>query len=156
MTIAPAAEPTAAATPAATVPVGANPLLQPWTGPFEGVPPWDKMDPELFPDAVVKGMAETKAQVQAVIDNPEAPTFENTHVPMMLAGDTMDRLFAMWGVQTSNKSSDRVEGIDAEWSAKLTTFYTELSLDPTLFPRYKASYDNRTSSGPAPKRTRTL
>src|SRR3546814_5360685 len=95
MTIAPAAEPTAAATPAATVPVGANPLLQPWTGPFEGVPPWDKMDPELFPDAFVKGMAETKAQVQAVIDNPEAPTFENTHVPMMLAGDTMDRIFAM-------------------------------------------------------------
>src|SRR3546814_6667575 len=79
------------------------------------------MDPELFPDAFVKGMAETKAQVQAVIDNPEEPTFENTHVPMMLAGDTMDRIFAMWGVQTSNKSSDRVEDIDAEWSPKLTT-----------------------------------
>src|SRR3546814_9004831 len=90
------------------------------------------MDPELFPDAFVKGMAETKAEVQAVIDNPEAPTFENTHVPMMLAGDTMDRIFAMWGVQTSNKSSDRVEDIDAEWSPKLTTFYTELFLDPKL------------------------
>src|SRR3546814_5711116 len=59
--------------------------------------------------------------------------FENTHVPMMLAGDTMDRIFAMWGVQTSNKSSDRVEDIDAEWSPKLTTFYTELFLDPKLF-----------------------
>src|SRR3546814_11813421 len=106
MSIATAAEPTAAATPAAAVPAGANPLLQPWTGPFEGVPPWDKMDPELFPDAFVKGMAETEAQVQAVIDNPEAQTFENTHVPMMLAGDTMDRIFAMWGVPTSNKRSE--------------------------------------------------
>ncbi len=91
-------------------------MLAPWTGPFEGVPPWDKMDPELFPDAFAKAMAETKAQVQAVIDNPEAPTFENTHVPMMLAGDTADRLFALWGVQSSNKSNDRVEAIDAEWS----------------------------------------
>ena len=147
MSTATAAEPTAAATPAASVPAGANPLLQPWTGPFEGVPPWDKLDPELFPDAFTKGMAETKAEVQAVIDNPEAPTFENTHVPMMLAGDTMERLFALWGVQTSNKSSDRVEDIDAEWSPKLTKFYTELFLDPKLFARYKAVYEKRNSSG---------
>src|SRR5690606_888768 len=117
------------------------------TGPYEGVPPWDKMNPELFPGAFTKGMAETKAQVQAVIDNPEAPTFENTHVPMQLAGDTMDRVYALWGVQTSNKSNDRVEDIDAEWSPKLTTFYTELFLDPKLFARYKAVYDKRHESG---------
>src|SRR3546814_1110708 len=113
MTIATAAEPTAAAKPAATVPAGANPLLAPWTGPYEGVPPWDKMDPELFPDAFVKGMAETKAEVQAEIDNPEAPTFENTHVPMMLAGDTMDRIFAMWGVQTSNRSEEHTSELQS-------------------------------------------
>ena len=144
---------TAAAPPAAespsptTVPAGANPMLATWTGPYSGVPPWDKMDPELFPDAFTKGMAETRAQVQAVIDNPAAPTFENTHVPMMLAGDTMERVSALWGVQTSNKSNERVEDIDAEWSPKLTTFYTELFLDPKLFARYKAVYDARQTSG---------
>src|SRR3546814_3589886 len=84
-----AAEPSAA--PAATAPAGDNPLLAKWTGPFEGVPPWDKMDPELFPDAFTKAMAEVKAEVQAVIDNPEAATFDNRFVPMMPAGDTMDR-----------------------------------------------------------------
>jgi hypothetical protein len=53
-----AAEPTAAAKPAAPAPApaGENPMLAPWTGPFEGVPPWDKMDPELFPDAFAKAM----------------------------------------------------------------------------------------------------
>ncbi|WOF45236.1 M3 family metallopeptidase [Sphingopyxis indica] len=140
-----AAEPAAA--PAATEPVGGNPLLAPWTGPFEGVPPWDKLDPELFPDAFEKAMAETKAEVQAVIDNPEPPTFENTFVPMMLAGETMERLFALWGVQTSNKSTPRVEAIDAEWSPKLSSFFTELNLDPKLFARYKAIYDKRHDSG---------
>ena len=125
----------------------ANPMLAPWTGPYEGVPPWDKLDPELFPDAFAKGMAEVKAEVQAVIDDPAEPTFENTHVPMQLAGETMDRVFALWGVQTSNKSNDRVEDIDAEWSPKLTKFYTELFLDPKLFARYKAVYDKRQSSG---------
>jgi peptidyl-dipeptidase Dcp len=125
----------------------ANPMLAPWTGPYEGVPPWDKLDPELFPDAFAKGMAEVKAEVQAVIDNPAEATFENTHVPMQLAGETMDRVFALWGVQTSNKSNDRVEDIDAEWSPKLTKFYTELFLDPKLFARYKAVYDKRLTSG---------
>jgi peptidyl-dipeptidase Dcp len=143
---------TASAAPAATpapaaAPAGQNPMLAEWTGPYEGVPPWDKMDPELFPDAFTKAMAETRAQVQAVIDNPAAPTFENTHVPMMLAGETMERVSALWGVQTSNKSNDRVEDIDAEWSPKLTTFYTELFLQPKLFARYKAVYDKRNSSG---------
>ena len=140
-----AAETAAKPAPAATT--GANPMLQPWTSPYEGVPPWDKMDPELFPDAFTKGMAEVKAQVQAVIDDPAEPTFENTHVPMQLAGETMDRVFALWGVQTSNKSNDRVEDIDAEWSPKLTTFYTELFLEPKLFARYKAVYDKRLTSG---------
>jgi peptidyl-dipeptidase Dcp len=140
-----AAEPAAKAP--ASAPADANPLLAPWTGPYEGVPPWDKLDPDLFPDAFEKGMAEVKADVQAVIDNPAAPTFENTHVPMQLAGETMDRVFAMWGVQTSNKSNDRVEDIDAEWSPKLTKFYTELFLDPKLFARYKAVYDTRLTSG---------
>lgn len=124
-----------------------NPMLQPWTGPYEGVPPWDKLDPELFPDAFAKGMAEVKAEVQKVIDNPAEPTFENTHVPMQLAGESMERVFALWGVQTSNKSNDRVEDIDAEWSPKLTKFYTELFLDPKLFARYKAVYDKRLTSG---------
>jgi len=66
MSTAIAAEPTAAA----TVPAGQNPLLQPWTGPYEGVPPWDKLDPELFPDAFQKAMAEVKAEVQAVTIPP--------------------------------------------------------------------------------------
>ena len=73
MSTAIAAEPAAAK----TVPAGQNPLLQPWTGPYQGVPPWDKLDPELFPDAFQKAMAEVKAEVQAVIDNPAEPTFEN-------------------------------------------------------------------------------
>ena len=140
------AEPVGAPAPAPTT-VSTNPMLAEWTGPYEGVPPWDKMDPELFPDAFTRAMAEVKAEVQAVIDNPAAPTFENTHVPMMLAGETMERVSALWGVQTSNKSNDRVEDIDAEWSPKLTTFYTELFLDPKLFARYKAVYDARQTSG---------
>lgn len=141
-----AAEQTAAKAPT-TAPASSNPMLAPWTGPYEGVPPWDKADPELFPDAFAKAMAEKAAEYRRVIDNPDTPTFENTFVPIMLAGDALDRVQALWGVQTSNQSNARVEEIDAEWSPRLTTFDTELTLDPKLFARYKAVYEARHTSG---------
>jgi peptidyl-dipeptidase Dcp len=135
-------------------PVADNALTAAWTGPYEGVPPWDKMQPDLFPGAFEQGMAAVKAEVDAVINNPAAATFDNTHVPMMLAGDIMDRVFAMWGVQTGNVSNDRVEQIDQEWSPKLSTFYTELMQQPKLVARYKAVYDARTTSGLNPQQIR--
>ena len=49
--------------------VNDNPLTAEWTGPFEGVPPWDEMEPELFGPAFEEAMAEVRAEVQAVIDN---------------------------------------------------------------------------------------
>jgi peptidyl-dipeptidase Dcp len=138
----------APAAPPAAAPVPSNnPLVAKWTGPYEGVPPWDKMKPDLFPEAFERAMAEVKAEVDAIVNNPAAPTFENTHVPMMLAGDTMDRVSSLWGVQSSNLSNARVEEIDQEWSPKLSTFYTELLLQPKLVARYKAVYDARTTSG---------
>lgn len=124
-----------------------NPLTQKWTGPFEGVPPWDKLDAEQFPDAFTKSMAEYEAEVHAVRDNPAPATFENVHVPMMLAGDKIERVYAMWGVQTSNMSNPRVQEIDKEWSPKISQFEDELLLDPKLFARYKEVYDKRHSSG---------
>src|SRR3546814_21164393 len=75
---------------------------------------------------------------------------------MMLAGDTMDRLYALWGVQTSNKSTARGEELDEEWSPKLSSFYTELFLDPGLFARYKAGYDKRPDSGLAAQQVRIV
>jgi peptidyl-dipeptidase Dcp len=124
-----------------------NVLTAEWTGPYEGVPPWDKMDAEQFPAAFQIAMDELQAEVQAIINNPAKPTFDNTFIPMMKAGETMDRVSALWGVQTSNKSTDRVEAIDKDLSPKLTKFYTELTLQPKLFARYKAVYDARNSSG---------
>jgi peptidyl-dipeptidase Dcp len=140
------AEAPAAASDAAPLPAG-NALTAVWTGPYGGVPPWDKMQPDLFPAAFTKAMGELRAEVDAIINNPAPPTFENTHVPMMLAGDTMDRVSSLWGVQSSNLSNDRVEAIDQEWSPKISTFYTELMQQPKLVARYKAVYDARKTSG---------
>ncbi len=128
-------------------PASDNPLLAKWIGPYEGVPPWDQMTPDQFPAAFQAAMDEYEKEVNAVLRTRAVPTFENTFIPLMEAGDTMDRVMSMWGVQSSNKSDDRVQAIDKEWSPKLTKFYTEMNLRPELFARYKTIYDNRHKAG---------
>lgn len=136
-----------AAPVAAEAPASDNPLLAKWTGPYEGVPPWDQMTPDQFPAAFQAAMAEYQNEVNAILRTRAVPTFENTFIPLMEAGETMDRVMSMWGVQSSNKSDDRVQAIDKEWSPKLTKFYTEMNLRPELFARYKTIYDNRHKAG---------
>ena len=67
------------ATPAEAAPaVPDNILLAEWTGPYDGVPPWDQVRPDLFPEALQYGIDEQRREVLAVADNPAAPTFDNT------------------------------------------------------------------------------
>jgi peptidyl-dipeptidase Dcp len=124
-----------------------NPLLAEWSGPYQGVPPWDEMHPELFPEAFEGAMEEMRAEVQAVIDNPEPPTFANTNEAMELVGDRMNRVLAMYGVATSNVSNDEYRAVEREWEPRLAAFYQEVLLQPELIARYRAVYESRNDSG---------
>ncbi|WOK35883.1 M3 family metallopeptidase [Sphingomonas sp. C3-2] len=148
---APAGAETAVTTAAAT-----NPMLQKWTGPYEGVPPFDQMKPELFPAAFTAAMEELRREVYAVRDNKAPATFQNVNEAMQLTGDTMDRLFALWGVQTSNQSNADVQKIDREWSPKISAFYDEIQLDPKLFARFKEVYDKRATLNLTPAQLRIV
>src|SRR5918995_6060335 len=63
---------------AAQAAVPNNALLQDWTGPYEGVPPWDKVSPALFAPAFQFGIDEQRREYQAIANNPEPPSFANT------------------------------------------------------------------------------
>ncbi|MEM8694820.1 MAG: M3 family metallopeptidase [Pseudomonadota bacterium] len=124
-----------------------NPLLADWTGPYEGVPPWDQMAPEHFSGAFEAAMAEMRAEVQAIVDNPEPPTFENTNAAMELVGDKMSNVQSMFGVAVSNVSNDEYRAVQREWSPRLAAFYQELYLQPELVARYRAVYEGRENAG---------
>ncbi len=124
-----------------------NELLNAWTGPYQGVPQWDKVQASDFPDAFVHGMTDTKAEYETFLANPAAPTFANTMVPLELAGEEIGRVFSYWGVYTSNLSNPEVRAIQSEWSPKLSAFFNELQFDPRLFQRVKTLYDERDSLG---------
>ena len=107
---------------------------------------WDKMTPAMFPAAFEEAMAESRAEFVEIRDNPQAPTFADTIVPMELAAPARwTGVQSVWGVYTSNLATKEVQAIDREWSPKLSTFYDELFLDPKLFARVKARVRQRAS-----------
>jgi peptidyl-dipeptidase Dcp len=118
-----------------------NVLMQDFTGPYEGVPAFDKMDLALLAPAVEKGMEINLAEINAIANNPEAPTFANTFEAMERAGKELDNVFSYWGIWASNMSSPEFRQIQRELSPKLSDFRSKISQNEALFARVKAVYE---------------
>ncbi len=125
----------------------ANPLLADWTGPAGGVPPWNKVRPELFPQAFETTLAERTAEYRKIADNPAKPTFANTIVPMQLAGKRYGQVMTLFGVMTGNMNTPAYQKLDREWSPKFSAASDAITFDKPLFARIQAIYDARNSSG---------
>ncbi|WP_440979651.1 M3 family metallopeptidase [Sphingomonas pseudosanguinis] len=124
-----------------------NPLIAPWTGPYGGVPPWDKVKPELFPAAFEAALAERRQDYERIANNPAKPTFANTFVPMQNAGQTLNRVMTLFGVMTGNMNTPAYQALDREWSPKLSKASDEITFNPKLFARIDAIYKARDTSG---------
>ncbi|KQN91863.1 peptidase M3 [Sphingomonas sp. Leaf67] len=143
-------------TPTAVAAIDTTPLTAKWGGPYQGVPPWDKVTPAMFPAAFPVAMAEMRREIHAIRDDKRPATFRTVIEPLQLAGNMMDRVGSMWGVYTSNLATKEVQAIDREWSPKLSAFNDELFLDPKLFARIKAAYDSRAKQNLNPQQLRLL
>lgn len=128
-------------------PATANVMLDPWVGPYDGVPPWDKVKPADFPAAFQEAMKRTKSEFEAILTNPAPVTFDNTIKANELAGDSVNRLFAIWGVHSSNLSNPEIRKIQAEWEPKISAFFNELQLDARWFQRVQTLYMQRDALG---------
>ena len=131
----------------AAVPVPDNILLADWTGPYDGVPPWDKVRPEQFSEAFQFAIGEQRSEMLAIANNPQPATFANTIEAMEKAGRRLDRVNSIFGVYTDNISTPQIQEIDKEWSPKLSAAYDEIVLNPKLFQRVSALYEARPTLG---------
>ncbi|WP_205502287.1 M3 family metallopeptidase [Rufibacter psychrotolerans] len=118
-----------------------NPLLAEWTGPYGGVPAFDKMSLADLKPAMEKGMALHLADIDAITNNPAAPTFENTIVPYEKAGEALSRAFIYYGIWGSNMSTPEFRKIQAELAPQISDFRSKISQNTKLFERIKAVYD---------------
>ena len=112
-----------------------------------GVPPWDKVRPELFPQAFETTLAERAAEYRKIADNPAKPTFANTIVPMQLAGKRYGQVMTLFGVMTGNMNTPAYQKLDREWSPKFSAASDAITFDKPLFARIQAIYARRNSSG---------
>jgi peptidyl-dipeptidase Dcp len=143
-----------ASAPAAAV--SSNILLQDWKGPYDGVPPWDQVKPELFPEALQTGIDEMLREYDAIANNPSKPTFANTIEAMEKSGQRLDRVLSVFGVMTDNMSTPEYQALDKEWSPKLSAAYDKVNLNGALFQRIADLYERRDSLGLDAKQLRLL
>ncbi len=124
-----------------------DPFLAPYTGPYGGVPAWDKVKTEGLPAALGLGIELLLAEVEVIALDPAAPTFANTVVPLEDSGRHLDRAAALFGVMSSNMNSPAVQAIELEWSPKIAAVYDQIVFNDKLFARLDAIYQSRESAG---------
>lgn len=115
-------------------------LTAPWKGPFGGVPPWDQVKPSDFAAAYDAAMADQRRLIKAIVDNPAAPTFENTIAAMERSSAMLDRVNILAGVHFSTLKVGEVPAIEAEINPKLAAFSDEITQNSGLFKRIDAVY----------------
>jgi peptidyl-dipeptidase Dcp len=125
-----------------------DPLLAAWTGPYGGVPPWDKLALDRVGAGFKTAIELLHAEVAAIAKNPAAPTFDNTIVPYEDAGRQLRRLGVMFGVLSGNLNTPEVQALDREWSPKLAEAVDAITFNSELFARVSAVYDARETSEP--------
>jgi peptidyl-dipeptidase Dcp len=119
-----------------------NPLLTESSLPYH-VPPFDKIKDEHFAPAIEAGMSEQLKEVEAVANNSETPTFDNTIVALERTGRLLDRAQRTFSNLNACNTNPTLQKIDKEMAPKLAAHRDEIFLNPKLFARVQQLYDNR-------------
>lgn len=118
-----------------------NPFYSEYNTPHQTVP-FDKIKLEHYEPAIIEGIKQHTAEVETIINNPEAPTFENTIVALDYAGNLLDRVVTVFFTLNSAETSDEMQELAQKLSPILTEHSNNISLDERLFARVKAVYEN--------------
>lgn len=127
-------------------PMTDNILLKEFTTPY-GVPPFDKIKITDFAPAFDTAIAEMQAEVDAIVANPDEPTFENTIEALERAGSTLERVSGVFFNLQECNNSEEMEAIAMEVSPKNTALVDNINMNSTLFQRVKKVYKTADTTG---------
>lgn len=119
-----------------------NPLVQESTLPYSA-PDFSKIKQEHFKPALEYALQVETAAIEAIANNPEAPTFENTLVEMERANELLSRVASVFYALTSSDTNDELNALKEEMSPKFSEHSDNISLNEKLFQRIKTLYDQR-------------
>ena len=123
-----------------------NPLLSESSAPF-GAPEFDKIENDHYLPAFEAGIAEAKAEIDAIVANQEEPTFENTIEAMEYAGATLDRVAGIFYNLMEANTNDQMQAIAEQVAPMLTEYSMYVSLNNDLFQKVKAVYEKKDELG---------
>jgi len=124
----------------------ANPFAHRSTLEFE-LPPFAEIKVEHYLPAFYEGCTRQLAEVQAILDTPGVPTFENTIVALEKSGQMLTRMLLVFYNKSSSDTDDDIDAIKEEMAPKLAAHQDAINLNPALFQRIKGLFENRGSLG---------
>ena len=123
---------------------GANPLLADWNTPYQ-TPPFNEIKVEHYAPAFDAAIAEARAEIDAIVADTTAPTFANTIEALERAGGKLTRIEYIFFNILEADADEQMQQVSMEVQPKLTEYSNDVSLNPELFARVKAVYDQRES-----------
>ncbi|HFE45712.1 MAG TPA: M3 family peptidase, partial [Nannocystis exedens] len=130
---------TTSTTPVAS-PQSTNPLLAEWSGPYGGVPAFDRMALSDLEAAAEEAMRLHLAELEAIAGNPEPPTFDNTIIAMERSGRALDRFEAYYGIWSANLSTPEFREIQTRLAPRFSEYSSKITQNEPLFARIQAVY----------------
>jgi len=135
---------------------GENPLLEAsWDTAF-GVPPYDRIGDRHYLPAFRQAMAEQKAEIDAIVNNPDPPTFANTIEALERSGKTLTRVASVFGAVESAHSNETILEVASTLAPERAAHADDIRLNSALFERIKAVYEQRAELGLDPEQMRLL
>jgi len=131
---------------APAVVVADNPFLVEWTTPY-GIPPFAEIRDEHYMPAFERGIEELQADVAAIRDNPEPPTFENTVLALETAGPLLKNVMNVFGNVSNTDTNDTLQELEVVFWPRLTQENDAILMDAAIFERVDAVYQERENLG---------
>ena len=130
--------------PAAPPAESDNPFFKPYGTPFD-VPPFDRIRNEHFLPAIEEGIRREQAEVAAIVDNPEPPTFANTIAALDHGGILLSQVAAVFGALQGADTNKELQALARKTAPMLAAHRDDIGLNEKLFLRVKAVYDGRSA-----------
>jgi peptidyl-dipeptidase Dcp len=119
-----------------------NPLTEKWTGPFGGVPAFDKVKVADFKPALESAMTDNLAEIDAIANSKSAPTFENTIVALEDSGRMLSRVLTVYGIWSGTMNNDEFSKVEGEMDRKIAAHNDKITQNVALFKRIEAVYNS--------------
>ncbi|MCA8889424.1 MAG: M3 family peptidase, partial [Parvularculaceae bacterium] len=133
-----------------------NVFLAEWTGPYGGVPAFDKIDLTQLKPALEAAIAMNLAEIDAIANNPAPASFENTILALEDSGRAINRVFAYYSVLSGNLSSPEFRAIQQEMAPRLAEYNSKITQNEKLFARVKAVHDSSAVKKMSPDQQRLV